>query len=78
MKKLPPKTHNWFIISSFRLVVLDCLVWGKLLTAHMWARYINKNHLLLGASLVDAVMLHHDVSYDLILCHLDLDGKVNN
>ena len=62
MNKLLPKTHNWFIVDSFCLAGLDRLVQGKWLAAQMWARYINKNHPLSDASLVDAAMLHHAVS----------------
>ena len=54
------------------------MVWVDWLTAQTWARYINKNHPLSDSSLVDAVMLHHAVSYDLALRHLDLNGKVND
>ena len=43
----------------------------------MWAYYINKNHPLSYSSLVDAVMLNNDVSYDPIIQHLDINGKVN-
>ena len=53
------------------------MVWGKWLTAQMWARYINKNHTLSYSSRVDAVILHHVISYDPTLRHVDLDGKVN-
>ena len=78
MKKLPPKTHNQFIVTSFTLVGLDRLVPGKWLTSHMWYRYINKNHIISYAYFVDATMLHNAVSYDLRLWHLDLDEKVDN
>ena len=53
------------------------MVRGKRLTAHMWDRYIKKNHPLSNSSLVDSVMLHHAASYDPTLPHLDLNGKVN-
>ena len=61
-KKLLPKMHNRFIVNSFCLVSFYRLVWVKWLTAQMWAHYINKNHPLSDASIVDAVMLHHDGS----------------
>ena len=54
------------------------MVRGKWLTAQMWAHYINKNHPLSDSYIVYAVMLHHDVSYDPTLRHLDLYGKVND
>ena len=54
------------------------MVQGKLLTAQMWACYINKNHLLSDYPLVDAGMLQHAVSYYPTLRHLDLNGKVND
>ena len=54
------------------------MVWVDWLTAQTWARYINKNHPISDSSLVDAVMLHHAVSYDTTLQHLDLNIKVNN
>ena len=54
------------------------MVWGKWLTAQMWACYINKNHPLSDSSLVDYVMLHHSMSYDTTLRNLYLNGKVNN
>ena len=38
------------------------LVRVKWLTAQVWARYINKTNPISDSSLVDAVMLHHDVS----------------
>ena len=38
------------------------LVRVKWLTAQVWDRYINKTHPISDSSLVDAVMLHHDVS----------------
>ena len=60
--RLSPKTQNQFIVDSFFLACLYRLVWGKWLTAQMWDRYIKRNHPLLDASLVDAVMLHHAVS----------------
>ena len=60
--KLPPKTHNRFIVNSFCLAGLDHLIWGKWLTSQIWARYINKNHPISYDSLVDAAMLHHDAS----------------
>ena len=78
VKKLPPKTHNWFIVASFCLVGLDRLVPGKCLTSYMWSRYIKKNHIISYAYFVDATMLHNAVSYDLRLWHLDLDRKVDN
>ena len=53
------------------------MVRGKWLTDQMWACYINKNRPLSYYFLVGAVMLHHDVSYDPTLRHLDLNGKVN-
>ena len=51
---------------------------GKCLMAQMWGHYINKNHPLSNSSLVDAVMLHHSVSYHPTLQHVDLYGKVND
>ena len=54
------------------------MVWGKLLTAQMWARYINKKHPLSDSFLVDDVMLHHDVSYDTTLRQLNLNVKLND
>ena len=54
------------------------MVWGKWLTAQMWACYINKNHPLSDSSLVDYVMLHHSMSYDTTLRNLYLNGKVND
>ena len=60
--KIPSKTQNCFIVGSFLLAFLECLVRGKCLTAQMWAYYINRNHPITYASLVDAVMLHHYVS----------------
>ena len=54
------------------------MVRGKWLTAHIWAHYINNNHPLSDYFRVDAVMLHHAVSYDLDLWHLDLNEKVND
>ena len=53
------------------------MVRGKWFMDKMWDRHTNKNHLLSYYSLVDAVMLHHDVSYDPTLRHVDLCGKVN-
>ena len=53
-------------------------VWVKWLTDHMWYCYINKNHIPSDSPLVDAVMLHHTVSYDLTLRHIDIYGKVND
>ena len=53
------------------------MVWGKWSMAQMWARYINKNHPISDSSLVDAVILHHAVLYDLILQHLYINGNVN-
>ena len=61
-KKLSPKILNPFIFDSFFLAGLYRLFWGKWLTAQMWAHYINNNHPILYASLVDAVMLYHAVS----------------
>ena len=49
----------------------------KFLTDQMWNRYINKNHPILDSSIFDAVILHHSVSFDPTLRHLDLDVKVN-
>ena len=54
------------------------MVWGKLLKAQMWDHYINKNHHISDSSLVDAMMLNHDVSYDPTICHIYLYGKVND
>ena len=54
------------------------MVWGKLLKAQMWDHYINKNNHISDSSLVDAMMLYHDVSYDPTICHIDLYGKVND
>ena len=54
------------------------MVWGKLLKAQMWDHYINKNNHISYSSLVDAIMLHHDVSYDPTIFHIDLYGKVND
>ena len=53
------------------------MVRGKWLTAQMWARYINTKHPLSDSFLVDDVMLHHAVSYDPALRHLDLNRKAN-
>ena len=50
----------------------------KWLMAQMWDHYINKNHPLSYSSLVDSVMLHHDVPYNLTICQLDLYGKFND
>ena len=77
-KKLPPKTHNWFIVDSFCLSGLDRLVWGKCFTYQMWARYIKNNHPLSDSSLVEAAMLNHALSYDTTLRHIDLHGKMND
>ena len=44
----------------------------------MWDCHINKNHLLSYSSLVDAVMVHYSVSYDMTLHHIDLYGKLND
>ena len=44
----------------------------------MWAHYINNNHPPSYFLLVDAVMIHHAVSYDLTLRNLDLNVKVND
>ena len=44
----------------------------------MWARYIKKNYPLSYLSVVYAVMLYHDVSYDQTLRNIYLDGKVND
>ena len=52
------------------------MVWGKWLTDQMWARYINNNHPFSDSSLVDAVMLHHAVSYDPTLRNLYLNGTL--
>ena len=60
--KLSSKTHNRFIFNSFCLAGLYRLVRGKWLKDHMWDRYINNNHRFSDASLVDYLMLHHDVS----------------
>ena len=46
--------------------------------AHMWAGYINKNHPFSDASIIDATMLHHVVSHDPTLRHIDLDGNMND
>ena len=51
---------------------------GKKLKDQMWDHYINRNHHISDYSLVDAMMLHHDVSYDPTICHIDLYGKVND
>ena len=61
-KKIPQKIKNRFIVNSFCLAGLDRLVQGKWLAAHMWDRYINKNHPLLDVSLFDAAMLHNSMS----------------
>ena len=58
--------------------VIPIYVWGKRLTAQMWALYINRNHPLSDYPLVDAVMLHHAVSYDWNPQNLDLSEKVND
>ena len=60
--KLSPKIQNWFIVGSFCLEGLYRIVWSKWLAAQIWARCINHNHPLSDASLVDDVMLHHDVA----------------
>ena len=52
------------------------MVLGKWLTDQMCSCYIKKNHPISDSSLVDAVMLHHAVSYDPTLRQLDLSGKV--
>ena len=54
------------------------MVQGKWLTAQMWDRCTNKNNPLSDSSLVDDVVLHHAVSYDLNLRHLNIYGKVND
>ena len=54
------------------------MVQGKWLTAQMWGRYINKNHPPSDYSLVGAMMLHHYMSYDPTLRHLELSVKLNN
>ena len=54
------------------------MVWGKWLTDQMWARYINNNHPFSDSSLVDAVMLHHAVSYDPNLRHVHLYGMLDD
>ena len=61
-KKLSPKIQNRFIVNSFFLAGFYRLVRGKWLTAQIWGCYINKNHTISDASLVDAMMLHHAVS----------------
>ena len=53
------------------------MVKGKLLTAHLWDRYTNKNHPILYFYLVNAMLLHHYVLYDLTLQHIDLYGNSN-
>ena len=60
--KMSPKTQNRFIVGSFCLAGLYRLVQGKWLTSQMWDRYINNNHPISDASLVDTVMLHHAIS----------------
>ena len=54
------------------------MVWGKYLGDKMWYHYTNKNHPISDYPLVDAVMLHHAMSYDPTLRHLDLNVKVND
>ena len=76
-EKLSPKTHNLLTVNSFCLECLYRLVRGKWLTAQMWARYIKNNNHLSDAYLVDAVMLHHAVSYDATLPHVELYGNLN-
>ena len=49
----------------------------KWLMDQMRAGYINKKHHFSESSLFDAVILHHAVSYDPTLRHVDLYGKVN-
>ena len=46
--------------------------------AQMWDRYINKNHTIYDASLVDYGMLHQAVSYDPNQIHINLYGKNND
>ena len=54
------------------------MVLGKWFTDQMWDRYINKNHPLSYLSLINALILHHDMSYDPTLRHVDHDRKVND
>ena len=54
------------------------MVRGKWLTAQMWARYINKNHPISSSSNFDSGMLHHAVSYNPTLRHLDINVKLND
>ena len=82
-KKLHPKIQNrfivdWLIVDSFCLAGLDRIVWGKGLIGHMWACYINKNHPLSDASIVDTTMEHHDVLYNPTLQHIYLNRKMND
>ena len=44
----------------------------------MWDRYINKNHRISDASLVDAVILKHAVLYNPTLRHIDLNEQIND
>ena len=53
------------------------MVRGKWLTARMLVRYTNKKYILSCISLIDAVMLHHAVSYDATLPHVELYGNLN-
>ena len=52
------------------------MVRGECLTDQMWDHQTNNNHTLSDSSLVDAVILHSSVSYDPILQHVELYGKV--
>ena len=70
--------HNWFIVNSVCLAGLNRRVWGKWLKSQMWSRYNNNNHPLSYASLVDATILHHDMSYDSTLQNIELNGKLND
>ena len=60
--KLSVYQVSYVAVGSIVLAGLYRLVWGKLFTAHIWDRFINNNHPLSDASLVDDVMLHHAVS----------------
>ena len=50
---------NW---EDFFLAGLYRMFWGKWLTDQIWARFVNNNHPLSDAPLVDAVMLNNDLS----------------
>ena len=81
-KKLPLKMQNRLIFDRF--IVSSFFVWfgpscsGRVFDSSHVGPLHQQNNPLSYASLVDAVISYHDISYDPTLQHIEIDGKMND